>query len=698
MIFLSLLKKHFRTGLIFTVFILSFLFISCAENDTDEVLYLDNNWQFKSYNLYREVQKGDFEGTGFLPMEYKQLEHLEKLVSGKKGYVLIRNEFKIPKDWDYESYGVFLGRIWFADKVYLNGVNIGFSGSFPENEFPTPHKAQHYLLPEELLNRNGTNVLLIHIKVDLWGSILHKPFISSYEKTEFKAGIVSFFHCNIFMIFSFVMAISGILYIITVSTKSKKEGIYYGLFVFMTAFYLLPYFADELPFFTSGKMSYNIFARIFVAETAFVTAYFACSFMCSFLNSKTSELLKYLRLAVLIVPCIVGFTIPDFTTMYQALPIFIFLIFLQILFGIISIIKSLKNNYHDVVVMVIGFSPVLTTCLVDLIVHIILNIRTAPVFTLFGWQFTILAFLLILSARSAKVYKRMAYLNKELEKEVEKRTSDLTEANHNLESERNRLHKDIALAVNVQQNLLNMPVSPIAGWDIACELRPNFEISGDMYDFYINNQTLAGLSVIDVSGQGISAGLITVLAKSIIKRQFYANRFEEENIPQLSGVVMSINDELIRSKGNVSNYLTGTFVQMQKDAKPGKPCEIDMVNAGNPPPIFFNNLKGKAYEIVPDEDQIQFGAIGLEGMSIVCADLHFKMKKDDSLIIYTDGLINAMNDKNEQYGRERLLKTFEAAGNVSAAGKLNYVMKDFETFIGSRRTADDLLAVVLKRC
>ena len=99
-------------------------------------------------------------------------------------------------------------------------------------------------------------------------------------------------------------------------------------------------------------------------------------------------------------------------------------------------------------------------------------------------------------------------------------------------------------------------------------------VSGDLYDFYLEDNVLTGVSILDVSGHGIASGLITMLARTIFYRNFAAGKEED-----LSEILEKSNRHLIKEIGNVDYYLTGILLRFKQDS-------VEYVNAAGTTAYF----------------------------------------------------------------------------------------------------------------
>ena len=213
-------------------------------------------------------------------------------------------------------------------------------------------------------------------------------------------------------------------------------------------------------------------------------------------------------------------------------------------------------------------------------------------------------------------------------------------------------------------------------------------VSGDLYDFFTEGKKLRGLGLFDVSGHGISSGLVTMLAKTTIDRIFAA----EQNKP-LASVMGLINKAIIEEKGDIQNYLTGLLVRIDGD-------RVEYVNGGHPP-MFYRMANGRVVpvEVPGAQDDSAGGIVGMAGLDSEFKGIQFGMKSGDALIMYTDCLSesNAENGK-EQFGYTRIMEAFSACPSVSGAKqKLEQVLEAYASFTGDKPANDDLTVIVLQK-
>jgi serine phosphatase RsbU (regulator of sigma subunit)/CHASE3 domain sensor protein len=261
----------------------------------------------------------------------------------------------------------------------------------------------------------------------------------------------------------------------------------------------------------------------------------------------------------------------------------------------------------------------------------------------------------------------------------------LSSANNALEQAHLAAARDMKIAVNVQQSMLQKNPPKNGEWDIAFDFKPKSGVSGDFYEFYMHNDTLIGAGIFDVSGHGISSGLITMLAKSIINRNFMAYRDEP-----LNKVLKRINTELIHEFGGVDNYLTGILLRFSGDS-----CEY--VNAGHTE-LLFKRIDSEVKIIQPKDEDMKGYFLGVAEMGSQFRALTYTTVKGDTFLLYSDCIIETLNPRGESFGITRLLSLFNSFnGDVTAAVIVETIMKELFNFSETAELKDDLTLIALKK-
>jgi len=687
------MNRRFSSILFILVIIfLFFPFFSCTQ-DKENRFFIDNYFQWSKGPDDGSMPESIISGEGLKKLAINQEKNLQDFFEQKKGYIWLRADFEIPENLKYKDLGLYIGSIKMAGQVFFNGKTIGTSGSFPPKEFSAGTAVNSFEIPYGFINQNDTNTLIIKLWTNSVGSISSRIYINSQYDVTIATEWENFFLSKLNLAFSGAMILIALFYFLMYLThKASKEHLMFSILNFFSAFYLLPFYVSEVPWIDGNIMSYLWFSKLFSGVIAHIAVWFATSFMQLFLQAKESKIIKIARLIVFIIPCVMVLLAPTYEAFTKILPISFVFDGIQISFAVYTIFKCLIKKDKNVFVMVMGFSPVLVMLCVDFVVHVILKNTTQPYFTIMGWQCTIIAFLLVLSIRYGNLYKQFEKLNGKLEAEVEQRTLDLLVANKILKKEQDMAQRDMDMAVHIQKCFYPNNNQQFFGWDIAIYFQPQSGVSGDLYDFYENNDYLDGVGIFDVSGHGISAGLVTMLAKNIIRREYKRGVAYGKS---LTTIMENINTAIISGKGNIENYLTGLVVKFGESYKTEE-CNCQLVNAGHPHAIKFSAKNQDTLELYYKETQ-SVGMIGINKIEVNFPCLNFSMDNEDVLVLFSDGLIEYENREGEDYGKEKIHHVLKKEGLNSSKKILNELLKDLNRFVGDVPQQDDITILVLKR-
>src|SRR5574344_1286202 len=626
-----------RKILIFISICLCFLITSCSTKK-NAVIPLTEGWQYA-------ITESD-EKTEFRTLGKTRLPNLEQVVPGKAGIIWLKKEFTIPTELQGKDLSCYLGRITMADSTSINGVYIGGEGRFPPAEFSAWNTARLYHIPSSIISQTGTNTLLIKILADGEGSIVSNPFISTTEIAKVAADRESFWNSKLNLLFAFAMIVISIYhFILFIKRPKEKESLVFAVLNIVSALYMSVFYLCELPGMPAKNMSFLVFQKIFSISLPFVLAFLATSFVNLFLERKEKNYILIIRYALLIIPVVLSLCMPDYAHLRALRPWTQPFLIPPVLYVVYIIGSRVIQNQKDA-----------------------------------------LSLLFVLATKFTTSRTEVEELNTNLEHKVAERTNDLSAANAKLEQANERAAEDMKLAVFVQQSFYPRKVPAVTGWDIAYHFQPMSGVSGDLYDFFTDVNELKGIGLFDVSGHGISSGLVTMLAKTIIDRKFSEGIF----LP-LSQVMTSINDTLITEKGEIQNYLTGLLVRITDG-------RVEYVNGGHPPVFYRASANGSVGAVeVKNHPQSNGGIIGMDGIAAQFAGIGFTMKEGDALLMYTDCLSESMNEDGEQFGVARISRAFSESGNGTAQEKIDYILRCLHSFTGTVPLNDDLTVIVLQR-
>ena len=692
------MKKNYNTAFIILIFT-SLIFSSCRVSHktirydlSNFVSYMETPPEFTPADVFPRQMD-------FKPLSKEEMKNLNKLTTKDENFIWLKIQFIIPEELKNKDLGLFIGYIRGADLLFLNNEGIRQYGEFPPVANSAGFTAQYFMFTATDLNQNGVNTVFIKIWPDAFGAISPKIFLSEKPVIFTASETSTFFFSKILVSFSSVMLIIFFMYLflyfVMKSYENKNVYLFFALLNFYTIHFLTPFIIPELSWAKPEWLSYNLMIKYFFYGGAFTTVYFANSFIIAFLKHKDSKPVIIFRLILLFIPIIWAFSLRTSKALHSFIPAVVVFGGSQFIFSIPLLIKSLinKTTRRNTIYLLVGFSPVLLGVLLDIIFKLCELNPNLPFFTVYGWQVTLWIFLGSLLLRFGSMYMhntelntKLSEFNTHLEEVVAMRTKELSEANF-------VLSKGLETVAHVQKNFLPVKNRSFKGWELSISYTAlDNNVSGDLYDYYFTGPILDGLGIFDVSGHGIPAGLMTILAKGIISQHFIIGRSQEE---PLSNVLVDINNSYIKEKVDVENYITGLLFRFS-DFNSKDVCSVEFANAGHPYPLMYVAEEDKVVELKA-VDEKQYGIIGVEGLDVSFPPINVRASKDDIFICFTDGITDAMNKNGVEFSKESIINIVKTYHAESAIMIMNRIMDAMYDFIGNASLTDDITLIVLKR-
>jgi sigma-B regulation protein RsbU (phosphoserine phosphatase) len=236
------------------------------------------------------------------------------------------------------------------------------------------------------------------------------------------------------------------------------------------------------------------------------------------------------------------------------------------------------------------------------------------------------------------------------------------------------LEKQVRTAAEVQQRMIPHTPPKLAGIDLASVYVPCHELGGDFYDFIPLPANNLGLVMADVSGKGVPASLIMASVRAFLRAQV-------DNVYYLYEVIRRINLMLCR------DTKMGEFVTLFYGVLDGTSRRLTYCNAGHPPALLMR--KGQIIEL--SSDNMVLGVNPNEDYKQSFIDL----QKEDLLLLYTDGVTDAVNYAGERFGRQRIADTLRQGG-ASADAVAQSILWEVRKFAGLVKRPDDITMMVAK--
>ncbi|MBQ2042826.1 MAG: SpoIIE family protein phosphatase [Firmicutes bacterium] len=242
------------------------------------------------------------------------------------------------------------------------------------------------------------------------------------------------------------------------------------------------------------------------------------------------------------------------------------------------------------------------------------------------------------------------------------------------EKEKERIGAELNVATQIQADMLPriFPAFPERNeFDLFASMAPAKEVGGDFYDFFLVDDDHIALVMADVSGKGVPAALFMVIAKTLIK-----NRALLGESP--ATVLKNVNEQLC--EGNEAELFVTVWLAVI-EISTGKGMAA---NAGHEHPVL--RRAGGRYELVTYRHSPAVAT--MEGIRF--REHPFELHPGDSLFVYTDGVPEATNSKDELFGNDRMLEALNSEPDAVPEQLLKNVRSGIDTFVGDAPQFDDI--------
>ena len=241
-------------------------------------------------------------------------------------------------------------------------------------------------------------------------------------------------------------------------------------------------------------------------------------------------------------------------------------------------------------------------------------------------------------------------------------------------AEKERISTELNVARRIQADMLPsvFPAFPDHDdFDIFASMTPAKEVGGDFYDFFLVDEDHLAMVMADVSGKGVPAALFMVITKTLIK-----NRAQMGDSP--ADILYHVNNQLC--DGNESDMFVTVWLAIL-ELSTGKGIAA---NAGHEHPVLCR--KGGRYELVVYRHSMAVAAME----DITFKEHGFELHPGDRIFVYTDGVPEATNAKNELFGTERMLEALNRDPDAAPEEQLKAVRESVDEFVGEAPQFDDM--------
>jgi sigma-B regulation protein RsbU (phosphoserine phosphatase) len=251
----------------------------------------------------------------------------------------------------------------------------------------------------------------------------------------------------------------------------------------------------------------------------------------------------------------------------------------------------------------------------------------------------------------------------------------LQQQNEELEAWRSNLERDLEAARLTQQSLIPQKAPALAGWDVAAVYRPVIQVGGDIYGWLRMSDERTLFWIVDATGHGASAALLTTLAKLL-----FHHGSGEQRSP--AAIMRAVNDDF-RSIFGARSFMTAMCVAL--DPMSGR---ATVVGAGHPP-LLVRRASGEVESIAssaPPLGLLERSAFG---------ETDFSLDPGDAFLLYTDGLLGGQLEPQRLTANK--LSALLQMPNSSAEKLLARVVREAAPAESDKPPADDIAAIAVRR-
>lgn len=267
---------------------------------------------------------------------------------------------------------------------------------------------------------------------------------------------------------------------------------------------------------------------------------------------------------------------------------------------------------------------------------------------------------------------------RELEIQVQARTAELAEKNEQLRAAGERVQEELVLASNVQLAILPQEFPDEETWSVHARMYPARELGGDFYDWLELPDGRYGVVVADVSGKGVGAAFFMAVSRTLLLDVAMKGGSPGQVLMEANNLLFSRNsmDLFVTLFYGIFDPRDGTFI---------------FANAGHPPPML--RRVGGTVEALPSHQDLALAIFP----DMEYQDLKVSISPGESLLLYTDGVTEAMSPTHEEFGVDRLGQWLQNAATDSAEEMIGALIREVDQFVDGAEPSDDLTCLILTR-
>jgi sigma-B regulation protein RsbU (phosphoserine phosphatase) len=249
-------------------------------------------------------------------------------------------------------------------------------------------------------------------------------------------------------------------------------------------------------------------------------------------------------------------------------------------------------------------------------------------------------------------------------------------------NEKKRLDHDLEIARDIQRILLPSEAPVVPGFEISGINIPARHVSGDYFDYIAVDAERLGVAIADVSGKGVPASIIMAICRSVLRSQATGN-------PSPADVLQKVNRQLY------PDIKEDMFISMAYVILDHNSGGAILSRAGHDAPILFDSANRTAVAVKPPGM-----AVGIDSGSVfdrITGDFPLSLNRDDCLLLYTDGVTEALDVNGDEFGFDRMIECVRTSAPEGAPAISTRIIDELRNFVGAQPQNDDITLIAIRK-
>jgi sigma-B regulation protein RsbU (phosphoserine phosphatase) len=249
-------------------------------------------------------------------------------------------------------------------------------------------------------------------------------------------------------------------------------------------------------------------------------------------------------------------------------------------------------------------------------------------------------------------------------------------------NEKKRLDHDLEIARDIQRILLPSEAPVVEGFEISGLNIPARHVSGDYFDYIKVDDDRLGVAIADVSGKGVPASIIMAICRSVLRSQATGN-------PSPADVLQKVNRQLYPDIKE-DMFISMAYVVLDHVRK-----TVTLCRAGHDAPLHYEHRTQTITPLKPPGM-----VVGIDSGSVfdrITSDFVLTLEKDDCLLLYTDGVTEALDANGDEFGFDRMIVCVRASAASGAPAIIARIIDELRNFVGSQPQNDDITLIAIRK-